>query len=207
MVYELFVLALSFQEKPPPPLDSDGQPIAKRKPGRPRKIPLPVGGSLHNMYQRFPRQTRGDTTIQLHSSRPESPASDSSDTSTDLSFDDRPGIVPAPDHITQEPLPPVNASVIRVETNTVLDRNAEDKPMEMEVQSRHVDTSVTLKPEPNENLIGLNQHHLELIYQTDNGRLFCGLCAYVSHILACMRGHADLIPSPQPQTGCTGCLL
>lgn len=196
-------LAFSSQEKPPPPLDINVQPIPKKR-GRPRKIPLPGDGSPHNTYECFPSQTRGDTAFQSHSSRPESPASDSSLTSID---DDGPSVGPALDHITQEQLSPVNASEMRMETNADLNQNAEDKPMEMEVQSRHVDSGETIKLEPNENLVGLNQHHLELIYQTDNGRLFCGLCAYVSFILACVRSHADLIPSPQPQTGCTGCLI
>jgi hypothetical protein len=80
--------------------------------------------------------------------------------------------------VSKKQLPlPASECVHHGESNTSFKQNGQESPPEMN-ESHNLDASGKIKLEPNETL-GLNQHHIELIYQMANERLFCKLCAYV----------------------------
>jgi hypothetical protein len=130
--------------------------------------------------------TQRGTAIQSILAHRERHASSSSISSFDSLCEDRPEVVRASNDITTEQLPlPVSENLHREEISTSSNQNAEDG-MEADVESRNPANDRTIKLEPDDNPIGLNQHHLGLIYQTENGKLFCGLCVCVSFTPTCM---------------------
>jgi hypothetical protein len=87
-------------------------------------------------------------------------------------------------------------SVHHVEANASLNQNRDVTSSQPEFGLRDLGTGgMRIKLEHNENP-GLTEHHLELIYQTENGKLFCILCAYVSSTLLCMPGDFNIIHIP-----------
>jgi hypothetical protein len=64
------------------------------------------------------------------------------------------------------------------EISAPLDQNDEVTLSQMEVESHNLDSGGMIKLEHNGSP-GLTDRHLELIYHTENGKLFCVLCEYV----------------------------
>lgn len=146
-------------------LGPDGQPLPKRPRGRPRK-----SGSGNPTYRHEDdiSRSRRDTATQSSLSTSIRPAEVPGNNAADPWFDPLYELEGAP----------VPTDVSRVESDASVQQNGQLTLIEIARKLPNLDTEGIIKEEPNE-FAGLNQHHLELIYQLEDEKLFCGLCAYV----------------------------
>jgi hypothetical protein len=98
----------------------------------------------------------------------------------DLPFENLiPNDDPAPHDIADDQMPlSIKQTTPGAEISAPLDQNDEVTLSQMEVESHNLDSGGMIKLEHNGSP-GLTDRHLELIYHTENGKLFCVLCEYV----------------------------
>jgi hypothetical protein len=124
------------------------------------------------------KKTQGSNSVQSNLTHPvEIGEPSGSKTPYDLPFESLiPNGDPAPHDIADGQVPlPIKETILDAEISAPLEQNGEVTLSQMEVESHNLDGSGMIKVEHS-----LTERHLELIYHTENGKLFCILCEYVA---------------------------